>query len=243
MKKIIISLLCVFLLLIFLSCKGETGDKGVKGTAGPSGEDGSILFLFQQNNYPASSYTGVKDAGIHNNIDKNFGACPYTASGAFNNWIASRGLIKFDISCIVPSNVVVTKAELILQLNQLFGSNTFTAYKLTKDWVEGNLCDEDSTTTCTWTRYGAGNWTNPGSDYDPAPVSNSVFVSGTLPQNITFALNTDMVESWISDPSTNYGIIIIAENESNTNNGIIWYSKDNATRALRPLLKVYYKLP
>ncbi|GEM_PF-829002 len=243
MKKIIITLLSVFLLFAFFSCKGEIGDKGATGPTGASGSDGSILVMFQDSIYPSSSYNGVKDTTITNvNSDYNYGACWNNGSGSFPAYIATRALIKFDISDIVPSNVIVTKAELVFNLNQIYGSNTYTAYKLTRDWVEGNFCGDSSTTVCTWTNYGAGSWTTPGGDYDPTPVSNSLTVSGSLPQTITFNLNTAMVQSWISDPKNNYGIIIIAENESVINNSIFWYTReDNGLTG--PLLKVYYKLP
>ncbi len=242
MKKIIVTLLSVFLLFAFFSCKGETGDKGATGATGPSGADGSILIMFQQGIYPSLSYNGVKDTCIVKNLSNfNYGGCQNSGSGTFGTYIATRALIKFDISDIAPSNVIVTKAELTFNLNQIYGSNTYTAYKLTRDWIEGNFCDAASTTVCTWTVYGAGNWTTPGGDYDPSPVSNSIFVSGSLPQTITFSLNTAMVQSWISNPASNYGIIIIADNESVVNNSIFWDTKEKGLTG--PMLKVYYKLP
>ncbi len=241
MKKIYLSALIISLVLILLSCKGEPGDKGTTGTTGPKGADGSILVMFQQGNYPSSAYSGVKDTSIVNvNYNYNYGGCFINGAGAYTSYIATRTLIKFDLYDIVPSNVTVTKAELILTLNQIYGSNTYTAYKLTRDWLEGNFCNAASTTVSTWNKYGTGDWTTFGGDYDPTPVSNSVYVSGTLPQTIKFSLDTSMVQNWISDPLTNYGIIIIAKNESVINNSIFWDTKETTSG---PLLKIYYKLP
>ena len=242
MKKIIILALISISVFIFLSCKGETGDKGKTGATGPSGADGNTVIMFQQGVYPNSTYTGVKDTGIiDNNPTYNFGGCSSSGAGAYPAYISTRSLIKFDVSSIIPSNVIVTKAELVLNINQIYGTNTYTAYKMTHDWVEGTVCDATSVGTATWNNYGSGAWTNPGGDYDSTPVSNSLIVTGTPPQSITFTLNPAMVQAWISNPSTNYGILIKANNESTVNNSIAWNAKESPVDS--PLLKIYYRLP
>ncbi len=238
MKKTIILILTVISLFGFISCKGEKGDAGVTG---PAGED-IVMAVFQQLTYPDSNYSGVKDTIITDaNINYNYGNCGSSGAGAYPSYVGTRALIKFDISGIVPSNVIVTKAELILNLNQVYGTNTYTAYSITKDWIEGTACGGPLAGTCTWNNYGTGAWTNPGGDFNSTPVSNSLIIKGSAPQTITFLLNASMVQSWISNPSTNFGILIKANNEAVENNSIFWNSKENMSTG--PMLKVYYKLP
>lgn len=242
MKKIIILALVSICAFIFFSCKGDTGDKGKTGATGPSGADGNMVIMFQKGVYPSSGYTEVKDTGIINNTPtNNYGSCGSNGAGAYPAYIATRSLIKFDVSSIIPSNVIVTKAELVLNLNQIYGTNTYTAYKITNDWVEGTVCGSTSPGTATWNNYGAGSWTTPGGDFDSTPVSNSLIISDSAPQqSITFSLNPAMVQQWISNPSTNYGVLIKADNETVINNSIFWNTKEAVNS---PLLRIYYRLP
>ncbi|HRU40169.1 MAG TPA: DNRLRE domain-containing protein, partial [Candidatus Goldiibacteriota bacterium] len=126
------------------------------------------------------------------------------------------------------------------------GSNTYTAYAISRSWTEGTgACGGGGIgVNVSWNNFdGTGNaWTAPGGDFSVSAASNAVPVTtvanGT---EISFNLNTSMVQSWISSPSTNYGIII----KDSATTGDKWLrpcSSEIAGTAYRPKLTVNYTL-
>jgi len=223
--------------MLFMSCKGAAGP------GGPAGANTSMV-VFQQGISPSDAYTGCSDTILSGgNTVYNYGAWNMILFG-LDPGTPYRILIKFDVSSIIPSNVTVTNASLTLSYQLNNGSNTVTAYALTRDFTEGTEIGGNAGTGASWSTYdGTNSWTAAGGDYGAAAVSNSVFADGTK-QVITLNLDKSIVQGWITSPSSNYGIILIASDEtSSVPNWVRFYSKEYATPAMRPALTVTYKLP
>lgn len=223
-KKIILIAAAAVLSFIFASC-------GEKGPVGPSGTDTFSVMNIQDGVYPSDVYAGTTDAQIRlSNPTVNYGTA---ASGWVGSWLtlAERTMIKFDISGLLPAGATITNAYLTLHTSAYDGSGaTVTAYKLTAPFVEANTTWNDSATATPWTAAGG--------DYGAAAISDSVHMRNE--DFYTLKLNVDMVKSWYTTPSTNYGIILKGADEA-ASNDVYVDTKNNGTAEFRPRLTIYYK--
>lgn len=243
-KKLVIMIFSVFVIgLILFSCKGDTGPAGDKGATGPAGETGAIVMSFQDGVFPSDNYSGTRDADIINsNPENNNGACTsFIAANTNCSWNPSRALLKFDVSSLVPSNVIVKKAYLELHAIDGLGPIGFIVHELTKAFDEGTSCNAKG--ACSWISATASTmWTNPGGDYDANPMSGVVSDSANP---IVIELNASVVQKWINNPSQNFGMIIKAypETGSGTCLGAEFATSEHSNKSFRPKLTIYYNLP
>jgi hypothetical protein len=224
-----------------------SGDQGPTGIAGGN----TATAVFQDGVSPVAAYTGCQDALLDSSEPNgNAGGCNYILSGIYSTTTQYNTAIKFDLSYIVPSNVQVTSAVLTLYTDSATdnsGSNTYTAYAITRLWTEGTGACGSATTgvNVSWNTYdGAGNlWTAPGGDFSATAASNALNVTAVaVGSALSFNLNTAVVQSWISSPSTNYGLMIKGSAASGTG----WLrpcSREISNTAYRPKLTVNYIVP
>lgn len=149
-------------------------------------------------------------------------ASRWSASG----WVTTRSLFAYDLFCI-PSNAVVSSATLQLNgngHNPLSRPNTSYLYLNTQDWNEPTL---------TWATQ-------------PAHTStNSIYLTGTASSNENTAIDvTSHVQSWVLNPSTNFGWKLALSDETTSSYTSRAYgSSDNATTTLRPSLIISITIP
>jgi hypothetical protein len=247
MKKILLPavLLCVACLFM-VSCQ----NKGLTGPAGAKGIDLATVAL--QNNY---AYNGTVDTTIDfysTNQNQNYSGdptiwvgfnamAPVTYTSESDDY--ARALLRFDLSTVIPSNGTIEDASLTLYPYNygsqfISGTTTITAYAISDVWAS---------TQATWiNRQTSIPWTNPGGDYNTiTAASDSVVLSdNNIPASVTFNLTASVVQGWLSAPSSNYGVIFIASNETITaDNYFTFYSTNNGTISLNPILTLHYKLP
>jgi hypothetical protein len=218
----------------------------VTGPSGPAGAD-TVTSEFQYGVLPGSGYTAANDAGI-NTWYPNFSSGADDVSFVGVDTYIRRTLFKFDISTIVPSNVKVKKAYIVLYSNLSTTPSstvTITGYRVLKNWVEGAEAWHTNPDTYTsWLYYnGAGNaWDNPGGDYAVVPATGSENISG-YGQFTKFELDAALVQSWISAPETNYGLIFIEADEAGAAHWIQFVTKEEtADPHKRPRLIVNYSI-
>ena len=168
----------------------------------------------------------AKDDGtLVNNNNKDYPqlrADRWTSSG----WFKSRSLMAYDLFSI-PSNATVNSATLQLYgngHNSLSRPNTSYLYLNTQDWDE---------TSITWATQ-------------PAHTStNSIYLNGTASSNENTAIDvTSHVQSWVQNPSTNFGWKLVLSDEITSSYTSRNYgSSDNATTTLRPSLIISITIP
>ena len=240
MKKYIIVILAAAF-AVMVSCKGETGPAGSTGAS-------TIISVFQQGVLPNVEYAGATDAIISSGIPAgNFGGCAEIGAGYISSISLSavRGLMKFDVSSIAPANVTVTRAYVKFYVYNTWGTSvTVTAHAVDSAWTEGTgSCAGNVVTDVTWNSTGSAAWTAAGADFGATAASNSIMVTPAMEGSfINLNLNTSMVQSWISDPSTNNGFILVGDNES-SDSAVTFSSSERVSTSTRPALVIEYTLP
>jgi len=227
-----------FLLLVVfvISCAGPSGPVGPSGPEGPTIPGLYYVKIFQAGVYP-SNYSSQIQTCLRTS---NSGAY-YTNSyfplniGRESGIYYNRIIIKFGMDGIPTSKIMVDKAELILKTTsgiQGGGATDVSVHKVTSPWTEFVAGWNWATSNDSWNKSGgdftANTITTNAADYD-LPASST----------ITIQLDTKVVENWILNPSTNYGLLLKAANESVTNYSEI-YSSGALNSSNRPMLKIWY---
>ena len=233
---------------------------------------GTVNVTLVQDACPVNQYqtstSGVKDSLVLQEPTKdsylesgagassNFGNSTNLVLNGFANR-SRRPIMTFNLSAI-PTTATVNSATLSLTTSNAFTPvasagnpdlNPFPAsiYPVspTNTWTEGTGGSND----VTYTNYTtASAWTTLGGDY-------STSVSGTIPNTFTLSTtypvgtviaSTDLssvVQSWVSTPTNNNGLIVVTTTSYNTTLSLNFNSRDVATASLRPKLNVYYTYP
>ena len=141
-------------------------------------------------------------------------------------------LIRWDLSS-VPAIAEVESVTLEIDVTNPT-SDTYEIYALKRDWSEGQVSWESATNQGQWELAGAQGVTD---------ISSTVL--GTLTSSSTGraaielnAVGVATVQSWIQDPSSNFGFVI--QDYENASNGIDFSSSESTTMANRPKLSMTY---
>jgi len=122
-----------------------------------------------------------------------------------------RTLLHFDLAA--QTGNVISGAKLRLNIKSGEDEEVIVqAYPLTRFWEEGNGGGEyfnSNHDDVLWVQAKNGDeWTNEGGDYN-STIIGELETSSTGWTEVT--IPTAMVQDWIDNPSTNYGIILLAE--------------------------------
>jgi hypothetical protein len=165
-----------------------------------------------------------------------------------------RTLIAFDVASALPAGATINSATLTLNLDRSHAFDAeMTVSRLTKNWGEGTTVGAGGgggggaggpagANDATWIYnfYNTSSWTNPGAEGDYLSPSGTFSGLGNL-QSYDFnsaGMATD-VASWLSNPSTNFGWILKADDSFG---GMRFQSRENANTAGRPLLTIDYSV-
>ncbi len=161
-----------------------------------------------------------------------------------------RGLVKFDLASLIPPGAMIINATLTLHCNQsrAIPDDVFI-YKLSNNWGEGTSNAGSAgdgggvpatTNDATWlSRFFPGElWATAGGDY-MATASAGVNIASVGSYNWSGAGVTADVQSWINNPTSNFGWILIC-NEASLSTARKFGSKENTSVANRPSLSVTY---
>ena len=235
MKKTIFCIVCCAL---FVSCAGPKGETGAQGPAGPSGPELPGLYfirIFQQGVYSplyaGQVQTSMRDTytgPVYTNAANPLGVGDDGATGRF------RTIIKFDISTLPRTKIIVDKAELTIRTNSVSvngGASGVTLHKVTK----------------TWTMFEAGYgqkevnsvWNEPGGDFEATTMTTSASYNLAPDSTITIGLDPEVVRDWMMNPEANYGVLMKSGNEFVHNYSEI-YSSGALDSSKRPMLKIWY---
>jgi hypothetical protein len=236
MKKSIVLILLIVVLTIIASCTGKQGTIGNQGPAGPIQPGIYYVKNFQQGVY-TPSYSGQIESSIYGG----YSAATYTSNtepiwfGAKAGHFGNRAIIKFDLSSIPASKIIIDKAELTLQTDEIsqgggvVGANV---HKITTAWKQYQVGWYNITDSIDWIHVGG--------DYEAKTMTANVSsFNMTANSTITIDLDPAVVQSWTNSPSTNYGMIMIAGAETD-GYYVEMYSSGAVTPSARPLLKISY---
>ncbi len=178
------------------------------------------------------------------------GAGRYLFSGRTNQGQLRRGLLHFDVAGAVPAGAQVDAAELTLRMNKtIAGASPVGLRRVNSDWGEG---DSDAsgeegrgtaaqTGDATWTfaRFDSQPWTAGGDVAAVDSASASVGPSGLY--SWTSATLTADVQAFLDAPADNHGWALIGDEAGLTAKR--YFSREEATAADRPMLKVDFTSP
>lgn len=154
----------------------------------------------------------------------------------------NRALLKFDVAASIPTNATVTSVALTMTVVQAPTATNlwFSLHKVLKGWSESVV---------TWTNRlsPAAPWSAPGGaealDYSSS-VAQSNFITGT--GTFTFTSSSSLVadvQDWVSNPATNFGWILICEQEDLERSVRKFASRESSTATNRPSLEVHFTRP
>jgi hypothetical protein len=162
---------------------------------------------------------------------------------------AYRGLIKFDTSSI-PANAIIYEAKLELFVHRMQGDGQTTGspypdtssgtgvsriavHDLLRDWTEYGAFEDLYDSLNTWEQsLAAGDL-----DRNTEKISTIIPVIG---QYNTWSLDSETIQSWILDPTSNQGLMLIDESENDALYS--FYSSDHPDPAFHPKLTITYRL-
>jgi len=225
-------------MICIISC---TGKQGATGPAGPQNTGVYYEQVFQQGVQP-STYNGQIETSIYGN----YSGVTYTSNinplsiGNLSSVGDYRSIVKFDISILPISNIIVDKAQLIINTNgksDAGGAKNVAIYKLTNAWVVNKTGWEVNNDNYPLI---VTNWNKNGGDFDATTIT-ATEAGVDLPPNskITIDLDPATVLYWMENPSKNYGMIFVAADEYNPNYSEV-YSSGSLTPTARPMLKIWY---
>jgi hypothetical protein len=185
--------------------------------------------------------------------DNNFGANNNVISGTGNNNLANRALLQFDIAANLPADATISTATLTLNVIATSGGpdSQFSIYRLFQAWGEGNKTSNQgqlaTTGEATWKARFAPNtlWSAPGSmspiDFSSA-ASGSQIISGVGAYQFgsTPSIVADL-QSWLNNPSANFGWILISGAEGTARTSRRFASREDSLNA--PTLTITYAVP
>ncbi|AWV99273.1 hypothetical protein DJ013_14305 [Arcticibacterium luteifluviistationis] len=188
------------------------------------------------------------------------------SNGAGNNIFAGRiqngmafrrGLIKFDVSA-VPSDAIIQSVVLDLYVFRSARSSTtphnFDIHKVLNDWGEAGSSGNGSgaaaqTGDATWSQrlYPNTDWTASGGDYETILSASQMVAYSSFNLEKDEWSSAQMVSdvlSWLANPSTNYGWILIGD-ETINGSAKGFASKEMAPPFdyARPKLSINYTIP
>lgn len=160
-----------------------------------------------------------------------------------------RGLIAFDVAGNVPAGATITSAQLTLYLALGSGDSVVVElHTLLADWGEGTAGSDLDTVhfggagfqasagDATWNQrfFGSANWTSPGAGGDFNPTASGAALIGV--PNIDVANPTPFhwfstpllvsdVQSWLDNPATNFGWILMNTGETVQGSARAYFSR------------------
>ncbi|MHB8688127.1 MAG: RHS repeat-associated core domain-containing protein [Candidatus Dormibacteraceae bacterium] len=178
-------------------------------------------------NYNANQACEIQNAGHANTNECGDGTSLYV--GYDGTTYVHRSLMQFNVQNSIPVGAQVTHAGLAVYLNSTSTTNygSVSAYQLTQAW----------TTALTWNQYdGTNAWTNAGGTF------NSTALASQTPNSAGWwywhsASTTALAQGWLNNPSTNDGIILTADSETNNEVNTFGSGRGGTTA---PYFYVYY---
>lgn len=143
-------------------------------------------------------------------------------------------LLKWDLSSIAPGSLIQSVS---LSLNSLSTTSAgYEIYDLTKNRIEDETTWNEFSTGSSWNQGGASGSQDHGTTVlgtftaaSPGPVASDLNAAGVA-----------VVQSWVNNPSGNYGITV---QDYDPANGVRFSSADASSSADRPALMVSYAEP
>jgi hypothetical protein len=137
--------------------------------------------------------------------DRNFGAGDHVSIDT-----DETGLVWFDLSG-VPASAIVQAATLsVTTKDRIATTGTIGIHRVREEWNEGTVVDSPGATNW-YERMPGQTWTAEGVGVGSRDAEVlATFSPGTFETTYTIALPAEVVQEWVADPSTNFGLALVA---------------------------------
>lgn len=166
---------------------------------------------------------------------------------------ACRALVRFALGTNLPAGSVVTNVTLRLNVTKEKGSRgpiQTRFHRVTQDWTEGAKVNQGGGVAAaageaTWTdrKKGTASWSAPGATGDfSTTFSASIPLDNTGAYTVasTAGLVAD-VQAWLTDPGTNFGWILVAQQEDSSGSARRIATREAGSQAMA--LTIGFTLP
>jgi hypothetical protein len=203
---------------------------------------------------------------FQSNVNNSLGAGQAIFAGNSGQSSPRRGLIDFDIAGSIPAGSTINSVQMTLYLNSVAGgstgSPTIHLYRLSNDWGEGSAGSAVNGASGVGQGLAAGEgdatwnarhfsatmptlWNTTGGDFAAADSAALAIVGTTLNTSYTWGSTAGMVadvQSWLNDPSTNFGWSLVGDEGSASTVRGFWTREAARTGqgAFVPQLQVTY---
>jgi hypothetical protein len=181
---------------------------------------------FQNGVAPSPAYTGTTDTWLDaDDPDDTMG----TAATCYADGDEKSAVLRWDVSEI-PAGRTIDEVTITLDVTNATDRRGYYAYPLSRAWTQAHATWNDYDDSLPWQLPGASGAMDraalPAAKWTPVATGKQVF-----------SLNPAIVQSWLDSPSTNHGLLIT--NEANSN-GVDFRCRETTTAANRPKLTVVY---
>ncbi|MPY26707.1 DNRLRE domain-containing protein [Shewanella sp. YLB-07] len=192
-----------------------------------------ITIEFQDGVSPELSYSGTRDAYISElNITTNYGAnTNLYIDGDDGAGVDLSSLLSWDISQISSDAIIESVAITLEVFNP--SSSQYEVYPLSRAWVEGEVSWDQYATAQSWQLAGAQGL----GDRSWGALATISPSTGLFTLNFNEAGIT-LVQSWLDDSVTNYGVILA---NTSSSDGADFYSRESSS--FHPKLTLVYSMP
>lgn len=142
-----------------------------------------------------------------------------------------RTVIRADLSSIAAGqSISACNLKLTVTGDLCNNARTMSAYRLLRNWVEGEV---------TWNVYSTGNnWGTAGAtnatDIDTTPVGTKAIGASETPLAvISIPISAAVVQSWLDGDYSNYGVLLKLDTESDDLH--YYYDTESVTSSYRPV--------
>ena len=211
-----------------------TDDEGATGTVTETvtvSDPNAVTVSFQDGSEPTAGYSGARDTKIRENAPGTFFGSDPTLEVDGNSDKAV--LLKWDLSSL-PAGGTVQSAEITIEVSDN-SDDTYEVYEVKRDWEEGETNWQQFRSGELWQTDGASGSLDRGSD-----ELGNLAATSTGTNVITLNETAEaLIQRWIDQPSSNYGLILQDYDDAKTN-GVDFASREATNVSHRPKLTVTY---
>jgi hypothetical protein len=216
------------------------GSDTLRDASTDRGDVPAVTIAFQNGVEPTSSYLGTTDTYLAESAATTNYATSTTLwadgdvpAGMQNTKVT---LVRWDVRA-VPTGSTVASASITIALSGATNdatSDRYSIYAMLRDWSETEANWNVATGGDYWAMAGAAEL---GRDHGVREIGG---IAPLAAGSATIRLNADgvaLVQQWVDDPSSNYGVQI---NSWIADNGLGLASSESTTASLRPKLTIVY---
>lgn len=158
---------------------------------------------------------------------------------------ALRGILAFDVAGNIPAGSSITDVQLTLVVSNSNDdmARSHSLHAVTRDWGEGSSVAVGGSgapatpNDATWlfNFFGTSSWATPGGDFRSSASATQVVPGGgfeSVGSPVTWGSTADLVsdvQGWLDDPSSNYGWVLIGDDETTERTARGFHSRESVT--------------